>query len=144
MIVGILSGISIMSIYLISLEYLHQQLRKEKRKNAYEMQKLLASNQRLKMVKPCFLYDNISLLFFFWEGGGRGCGGVGEGKWVPSGNLFSYLWSFCAGLTTKDRRGICGHKTAKRADRISKGFVTQISWLGDLVLHSVLVCFPPL
>ena len=67
---GILSGISIISIYLISLEYLHQQLRKEKRKNAYEMQKLLASNQRLKMVKPCFLYDDISLLFFFR--GGRG------------------------------------------------------------------------
>lgn len=69
---GILSGISIMSIYLISLEYLHQQLRKEKRRDAHEMQKLLASNQRLKMVKPCFLYDDISLLFFFW-------GGVGEG-----------------------------------------------------------------
>ena len=68
---GILSGISIMSIYLISLEYLHQQLRKEKRKNAYEMQKLLASNQRLKMVKPCFLYDDISLLFFFLGGGGE-------------------------------------------------------------------------
>ena len=76
---GILSGISIMSIYLISLEYLHQQLRKEKRKNAYEMQKLLASNQRLKMVKPCFLYDDISLLFFFGGGGGGGWVG-GEGK----------------------------------------------------------------
>ena len=75
---GILSGISIMSIYLISLEYLHQQLRKEKRKNAYEMQKLLASNQRLKMVKPCFLYDDISLLFFF--------GGGGVGGWVGRGS----------------------------------------------------------
>ena len=78
---GILSGISIISIYLISLEYLHQQLRKEKRKNAYEMQKLLASNQRLKMVKPCFLYDNISLLFFFWEGMWRGGGGEVSPFW---------------------------------------------------------------
>lgn len=61
-----------MSMYLISSEYMHQQLRKEGRRNENEMQKLFASKERLKMVNSCFLYDIINLLltqatfFLFW------------------------------------------------------------------------------
>jgi hypothetical protein len=59
-------------------------------------------------------------------------------------NYFPIFGPFMSGFTTKDRRSFCGHKTAKRAVRISKGLVTQISWLGDLLPHSVHVCFPQL
>jgi hypothetical protein len=122
---------------LISSEYMHQQLRKEGRRNENEMQKILASNQRLKMVNSRFLYDIINLLltettflfsFFFF--------GV-----LLLDNYFSYIlvFFFLSGFTTKNRRSFHVYKTAKRAFRISKSFIAQISWLGDLLFHFMFV-----
>jgi hypothetical protein len=107
-----------MSMYLISSESMHQQLRKEGRRNENEMQKLFASNQRLKKVNSCFLYDVINLLlsettsFLFLF------------RCITSGQLFFlHFGSFMSGFTTKNRRSFHGYKTAKRAFRISKSFI---------------------
>jgi hypothetical protein len=120
---------------LISSEYMHQQLRKEGRRNENEMQKILASNQRLKMVNSRFLYDIINLL-------------LTETTFLFSFSfLVYYFWTiifltfgfFLSGFTTKNRRSFHVYKTAKRAFRISKSFIAQISWLGDLLFHFMFV-----
>lgn len=52
--------------------------------------------------------------------------------------MFLTCCRFMLGFTTKNRRSFHGYKTAKRAFRISKSFITQISWLGDLLFISCL------
>lgn len=54
-------------------------------------------------------------------------------------NFFPTFMPF-SGFTTKDRRSVCGYKMAKSSVRIWKGFVMQISRLGDLLtIKAVLV-----
>lgn len=126
-----------MSMYLISLEYLHQQLRKEGRRNENEMQKLFASNQRLKMVNSRFLYDITNLLlsettsflffFLFW------C--------ITSGQLFSYiLVLLCQVLQRKTEEASMATKRLKELLESRKALSHKSA--GWEIYFSFHVCFP--
>ena len=124
---------------LISSEYMHQQLRKEGRRNENEMQKILASNQRLKMVNSCFLYDIINLLltettflfsFFFF--------GV-----LLLDNYFSYILVFlCQVLQRKTEEAFMSTKRLKELLESRKALLRRSA--GWEIYFSFHVCFPQL
>ena len=94
---------------------INYQLKKEGRRNEYEMHKLLALNQRQKMVSWCsnhVLYKSYSDAVY------------------PT----SYM--FIAGIAKEDRRSFLGYQKAKRTLGISKGFLTWNYGLGDLTCHA--------
>lgn len=102
--------------------FVNCQLKKEGRRNEYEMHKLLALNQRQKMVSWSCLG---------WYG-------------LPSSReILPTFFYHVLGFATRNRRSFYGYKTAKRAFRMSKGFLTWNFRLGD-ILHHAVHFFPPI
>lgn len=95
---------------------IHNQLKKEGRRNEYEMHKLLALNQRQKMVS---WFTSVAAVVYFL-------------LFIP---LF---YMFIAGIAKEDRRSFLGYKKAERTSGISKGFLTWNYGLGDLLGHITL------
>lgn len=85
----------------LTLILINCQLKKEGRRNEYEMHKLLALNQRQKMVSCCSDH-----LLWSWT------------KDIPTNNVF------LSGIAKENRRGVFGYQKAKRTFGISKGFLT--------------------
>lgn len=103
------------------------------------MQKILASNQRLKMVNSCFLYDIINLLltettflfsFFFF--------GV-----LLLDNYFSYILVFlCQVLQRKTEEAFMSTKRLKELLESRKALLRRSA--GWEIYFSFHVCFPQL